>query len=123
VAVIAEPEQQLAWEARQRPRAAIAAIIAGFLTLAGYLWAGLGLRDTPRAGFLESLTDAFKPGPIGTQPSLKTAIFEYYDEHALTIVGSATVRGPSRKSEIASIVPTAPATVATAASAAPTSGR
>jgi hypothetical protein len=92
VAVTAEPEQQLAWEARQRPRAAIAAIVAGFLTLAGYLWAGLGLRDTPRAGFLESLTDAFKPGPIGTQPSLKTAIFEYYDEHALTIVGSATVR-------------------------------
>ncbi len=92
MAVVAEPEQQLAWEARQRPRAAIAAIVAGFLTLAGYLWAGLGLRDTPRAGFLESLANAFEPGPIGTQPSVKGAIFAYYDENALTIIGSATVR-------------------------------
>jgi hypothetical protein len=92
VAVVAEPEQQLAWEARQRPRAAIAAIVAGFLTLAGYLWAGLGLRDTPRAGFLESLANAVETGPIGTQPSVKGAIFAYYDENALTIIGSATVR-------------------------------
>ena len=93
MAVAAEPEQQLAWEARQRPRAAAVAIVSGFLTLAGYLWAGLGLRDTPSAGFLESLANAFEPGPIGTQPSVKTSIFEFYDQHGLTIVGSATVRG------------------------------
>ena len=80
VAVTAEPEQQLAWEARQRPRAAIAAIVAGFLTLAGYLWAGLGLRDTPARGLPRVARHARQPGPIGTQPSLKTAIFEYYDE-------------------------------------------
>ena len=48
-------EQQLAWEARQRPRAGIAAIVAAVLTLAGYMWSGLALRDAPRAGFLESL--------------------------------------------------------------------
>jgi hypothetical protein len=92
VAVVAEPEQQLAWEARQRPRAAIAAVVAGVLTLAGYLWAGLGLRDTPPAGFLESLANAFEPGPVGTQPSVKRGIFAYYDEHAITIIGSAVVR-------------------------------
>ena len=93
MAVTAEPEQQLAWEARQRPRAAIAALVAAFLTMAGYLWAGLALRDTPRAGFLESLASALEPGPIGTQPSVKTPLFEYYDEHMATIVGSAVVRG------------------------------
>ena len=93
MAVTAEPEQQLAWEARQRPRAAIAALVAAFLTMAGYLWAGLALRDTPRAGFLESLANALEPGPIGTRPSVKTPLFEYYDEHMATIVGSAVVRG------------------------------
>jgi hypothetical protein len=92
VAVATEPEQQLAWEARQRPRAAVAAIVAGFLTLAGYLWAGLGLRDTPRAPFLESLANALAPGPIGSRPSVKTPLFEFYDEHALTIIGSAVIR-------------------------------
>jgi hypothetical protein len=92
VAVVAGPEQQLAWEARQRPRAAIAAILAAFLTLAGYLWAGLDLRDTPRAGFLESLANAVEPGPIGSQPSVKGPLFEFYDEHSTTIIGSAVVR-------------------------------
>jgi hypothetical protein len=93
VAVATEPEQQLAWEARQRPRAAVAAIVAGFLTLAGYLWAGLGLRDAPGASFLEALGNAVAPGPIGEQPSVKTPLFEYYHDHALTIIGSALVRG------------------------------
>jgi hypothetical protein len=92
VAVAAEPEQQLAWEARQRPRAAIAAIVAAFLTLAGYLWAGLDLRDTPRAGFLESFSNALEPGPSGSRPSVKGPLFEYYDAHSTTIVGSAVVR-------------------------------
>lgn len=92
MAVAAESEQQLAWEARQRPRAAIAAIVAAFLTLAGYLWAGVDLRDTPRAGFLESFANALEPGPIGSRPSVKGPLFEYYDAHSSTIVGSAVVR-------------------------------
>jgi hypothetical protein len=92
VAVATEPEQQLAWEARQRPRAAVAAIVAGFLTVAGYLWAGLGLRDAPGASYLEALGNAVAPGPVGEQPSVKTPLFEYYHEHAATIIGSATVR-------------------------------
>lgn len=92
MAVTAEPEQQLAWEARQRPRAAIVAIVAGILTIAGYLWAGVALRDTPEAGFLESLGSAFEPGPIGAQPSVRDALFTYYEDNAAVIVGSAVVR-------------------------------
>jgi hypothetical protein len=94
VAAVAEDarEQQLAWEERQRPRAAIAAIVAGVLTLAGYLWAGLALRDAPAAGWLESLGRAAEPGSIGRLDSLKVGIYEYYEDNALTLIGSGVVR-------------------------------
>jgi hypothetical protein len=85
-------QQQLAWEARQRPRAAVAAILAGILTIGGYLWAGVALRDAPAAGWLESLGQAAEPGPIGEQPSLKVGTYEYYQDHALTLIGSGIVR-------------------------------
>ena len=91
MAVAADTAQQLAWEARQRPRAGIAAIAAGVLTLAGYLWRGLGFRDSPGSSYLESLGRAGADGPIGTQPSSRTAAYEYLDERTLTIVGSAVV--------------------------------
>jgi hypothetical protein len=85
-------EQQLAWEARQRPRAAVAAILSAVLTLAGYMWAGIALRDAPGAGWLESLGQAAQEGPIGRQPSKKTATYEYYQDHALALIGSGVVR-------------------------------
>jgi hypothetical protein len=91
VAVAGDTEQQLAWEARQRPRAGIAAIAAGVLTLVGYLWRGLGFRDSPGASFLEALGHAGAGGPIGTQPSARIAAYEYLDERTLTIIGSALV--------------------------------
>ena len=85
-------EQQLAWEARQRPRAGIAAIVSAVLTLAGYMWSGIALRDAPDAGFLESLGQAAQSGPIGEQTSLKVPVFEYYEDNALTLIGSGVVR-------------------------------
>jgi hypothetical protein len=93
VATVADDarEQQLAWEARQRPRAAIAAIAAGLLGLAGPLWRIVALSDAPQAGFLESLGQAAQSGPIGRQPSLQTPTFEYYHEHAFTLVGAGLV--------------------------------
>jgi hypothetical protein len=92
VAVLADPEPQLAWEARQRPRAGIAAIAAGLLMMAGYLWVGLAFKDSPRSGFLESLGQAQKPGPIGGLPSLRTPAFRFYEDHAVTVIGSSVVR-------------------------------
>jgi hypothetical protein len=84
-------EQQLAWEARQRPRAGVAAIVAGVLALAAPLWRALALRDAPQAGFLESLTQALQSGQIGREVSLKVAVYEFYDDNALTLIGSGVV--------------------------------
>jgi hypothetical protein len=93
VAAVADDarEQQLAWEARQRPRAGVAAILAGLLALAGPLWRALALRDAPPAGFLESLTQAVQSGPIGREPSVKVAVYEYYEDNAFALIGSGVV--------------------------------
>jgi hypothetical protein len=93
VAAVAEDsrEQQLAWEARQRPRAAIAAILGGVLTIAGYLWWGLTLRDAPQAGYLESL-GRLGDGPLGPMPSQLTPRFQFLDDRAIGLIGSGIVR-------------------------------
>jgi hypothetical protein len=93
-AVAADKEQQLAWEARQRPRAGIAALAAGFLLLAGQLWQMLVLNisgDRPRSGFLESLASVAEPGPIGEQPTQRIPFFEYFVDNAFSVVGAAAV--------------------------------
>ena len=92
MAAVADPEKQLAWEARQRPRAGWAAILAGVFTLGGFIWSAAAFRDVPHSGFLTSLGQAFKPGPIGNQPSLRTPEFEFYDGKAFTFVGSSVIR-------------------------------
>jgi hypothetical protein len=95
VATVAEDarEQQLAWEARQRPRAGIAAIVGAILMIGGFLlWASL-LRDTPRAGFLESLGHAAAAGPIGAQESVQAAGLQYYVDHTLGFIAAGIVQG------------------------------
>jgi hypothetical protein len=92
VAVVAQPEQQLAWEARWRPRAGGASIVAGVLTLAGFLWTALAFKDLPRSSFSQSLAQALAPGPIGDRPSLRTPEFEFYKDHAFAFVGGSVVR-------------------------------
>jgi len=92
LAAVADSEQHLAWEARQRPRAGIAAIAAGVLTLGAFIWSAAAFRDLPRSYVLSSLAQAFEPGPVGNQPSLRTPEFEFYDSHALTFIGSSIAR-------------------------------
>jgi hypothetical protein len=92
-AVADDPQQQLDWEARWRPRAGMAAVTAGVLTLAGFLWTAVAFSDLPRASGLTSMIQATKPGPIGDQPSLRTPEFEFYRDHAFSFVGSSIVRG------------------------------
>jgi hypothetical protein len=80
-------EDHLAWEAKQRNSAAIAAILAGVLTLVGTLWRGLILQDAPRPGLLDALARLQDPGPpIGPQKSLAIPFFEYYQDHQATIL-------------------------------------
>ena len=58
-------EDHLAWEARQRTRAAIATGVAAVFIFAGTVWRGLSLSDLPRNGVLEALDRAAEPGAIG----------------------------------------------------------
>ena len=88
-----ETEEQLAWEARQRPRAGVAAILAALLGLAGPMWRVIGLSDAPQAGFLESLGHAAGSGPIGRAESVRIATYQFYEDHALTLIGSGLLTG------------------------------
>jgi hypothetical protein len=92
LAAVADPEQQLAWEARQRPRAGMVAIAAGILGVVGLIWEQTALRDLPKAGFVSALGQAFKPGPVGDQPSLLAPVFQYYVDHNATFIGSSLLR-------------------------------
>jgi hypothetical protein len=88
----ADSEQQLAWEARQRPPAGIAAILAALLTLGGTLWNQAIYRDVPRAGYLESLQHALEDGPIGRLESVRVAFYEFYADHATTVLFATVLR-------------------------------
>jgi hypothetical protein len=79
-------EDHLAWEARQRTSASIAAAIAAVGIFAGTVWRGLILSDLPRHGLMETLSRAAEPGPIGTLQSLRITTLEYYDERALGVL-------------------------------------
>jgi hypothetical protein len=92
VAAVADPEQQLAWESKQRVPAAIAAVLAGILTLGGDLWSGSIFRDVPRASYVESLQQALQPGPIGELPSVRGAFFQFYEDNAGVVLASACLR-------------------------------
>jgi hypothetical protein len=95
VAAVASPEEQLAWEARQRPRAGAAAIIAGFTSVLAILWFRLAIQDAPRVGFLDALREAFESGPVGDRPSLRTPIFEYFADRPLVFIGTGVLQAIS----------------------------
>ena len=85
-------ERQLAWEARQRPRAAIAAVLAAILIPAGTLWTGAVFADAPLGDYIAGLQLALEPGPVGSEPSVGTQFFQYYSDHLPEIVGSSVLR-------------------------------
>jgi hypothetical protein len=93
VAAVAEDarQQQLAWEASQRRRAGVAAIVAAVLGLASPIWRIIGLTDAPTPGFLPSLDQALEPGPVGRLESVRVAAYQYFDDHALTLIGAGVV--------------------------------
>ena len=85
-----DTEQQLAWEARQRPRAAIAAIAAGVLTLLGAIIQGRFFVDVPTASVLASL-ERVGDGAIGQKPSLLIPLAEHYDERGMELLAGVIV--------------------------------
>ena len=84
-------EDHLAWEARQRTPAAIAAAAAGLLTFVGTVWRALTLSDLPGNGVLESLGRAAEQGPVGELESLRVNTFEFYDDQAIGVLLSSVV--------------------------------
>jgi hypothetical protein len=86
-------EEQLAWEARQRPKAGAAALAAALLTVASSVWAALAFQDQPQTGVLAALERAAQPGPVGSSPSLRIPYFEYLESHATDIIATGVLRG------------------------------
>jgi hypothetical protein len=85
-------EEQLAWEARQRPRAGIAALAGAILTIGADILTTTAFANAPHAPFLSSLQQAARPGPVGAAPSQRTAFFEYYSSHHPSLVGGAVAQ-------------------------------
>lgn len=88
MAATADIEKQLAWETRQRPRAAIAGAVGtvglvAFLILQQSIGSGV-----PSAGLLESLQRAVQPGPLAKMTSLQVPIFEYLHAHGGEVIGA-----------------------------------
>jgi hypothetical protein len=88
-----DPEQQIAWEARWRPRVAIAAFASAIFILGTEFWNGVIFRDAPDGpGYLESLQRALEPGPLGEAPSQRIPAFEFYSDNAAQIIAASVVR-------------------------------
>lgn len=79
---------QLAWEERRRPQAAIIALAAGALAIGAIVLAGLSTRDQPRSQLLDSLANLERPGEIGSQATAHVADFQYTTSHFATLITS-----------------------------------
>jgi len=82
-------EETLGWEAEHRPRAGIAAIVAGLLTLAGAVIEGLSLRDVPNAPLVGALRGALQGDP--GRESQRVAVFEFFDDRIVQLSLSAVL--------------------------------
>ena len=85
-------ESRLAWEAKQRAPAALAAALAALLTFAGAVWGSVLFTDVPRSGLVEALDLAAQPGAVGEQESLRAATYAFYDENKASVLLSSVVR-------------------------------
>jgi hypothetical protein len=92
VAVADSTEQQLSWEARQRPRAAIAAILGAVLTFGADLWSNQIFAGAPRSGLLEALQSAERSGPVGETRSVRDAFYVFYNDHAGEVIAASVLR-------------------------------
>jgi len=98
------PEQQLAWEAERRPRAAAAPAVSGLLLLGGGVFASLALRDVPHIGLVQTFAgDLCKT--VGAQArdavcratqhgvNPRTTLVQFLHDHATDLVVGAVITG------------------------------
>jgi len=76
-------EETLGWEAEHRPRAGIAAILAGLLTLAGSVIEGISLRDVPNAPLIGALQGALQGDP--SRDSQRVPVFAFFDDRIVQL--------------------------------------
>ena len=92
---MAEPttEDVLRWEARQGPRAAIAALASAVLVIGSGIATAALFNDAPVTGAVDSLARAGASGGVGDLPSLRTPYYEFYDDRAASVLLTAVARG------------------------------
>lgn len=79
-------EETLAWEAEQRPRAGVAAIVAGVATLAGNIIGSVLAGDQPRVLLVDGLRDAAGQ-QLPSGQGLRAEKVLYYDDHVPALIG------------------------------------
>jgi hypothetical protein len=86
-------EEALEWEARQGPRAAIAAGIGALLVIGSGVLTAVIFNGAPVTGFADSLARAGQGSSVGGLESLRIPYYEFYDDRALAVLGTAVARG------------------------------
>lgn len=92
MAVADSTEQQLSWEARQRPRSAVAAVIGALLTFGADVWSNQIFSGAPRSGLLEALQNAERSGPVGQTRSVRDGFYAFYNAHAGEVIAASVAR-------------------------------
>jgi hypothetical protein len=93
MAATANPDEQLAWEAKWRVHAAAAAVGAGVLTLGGGLYSQTQISgDFPTVGELQALTPALQ-GQIASDVNPGSAGVEYLSSKAGELIATSVVMG------------------------------
>lgn len=81
-------DEQLAWEARQRPRGAIAALLGALGSVAA-IAVSVSLGTPPRASLLTSLGRAAEDGRAGDLTSLRLPYYQWYEDHLLALLAAS----------------------------------
>lgn len=79
---VTDPQEQLAWEERIRPRAAAIALLSAVLTIIGIVILQRLSSGAPSASLLDTLTALERAGAIDDQPSARAEVFQYQKDNA-----------------------------------------
>jgi len=91
VALPDTPQQQLDWEARHRPRAAIAAGIATVGILGGQILEQAVIGNAPSPPLLDGLLKLAEPGSVLDQPAAQVATAQYLHDHGFALMAGRVV--------------------------------
>ncbi len=86
VAADVEVAETLAWEAENRSRAGYAALVAGVLLFATFLYAIVGFSGSPSVTLTDGLRDAVGQAPADGRKGLLTARAVWYDDNGIVLI-------------------------------------